>query len=155
MSSRQTEREGGRDMGAALARGGRPKTGGLILGVGLVALSLLGGCSSEPLGTTTTPLINHGAPNESEAAQESCIACHACGADDAPLIDRGHAICTECHGPAPDFVAEIPEGGGCGFKMDCSKTPPQVNCWTECHGRHTLRETNQMCEDCHFYAEGQ
>jgi len=39
--------------------------------------------------------------------------------------------------------------------MDCTKTPPEVNCWTaECH-RHTLRQTNQMCEDCHAYLEGQ
>lgn len=136
---------------------GRSWRCGLLLGLpALVAWLLLGGCSGEPIAasSTGTPLVSHGAPNESEEAQESCIACHACGADQAPLIDRGHATCTECHGPAPDFVAEIPEGGGCGFKMDCTKQPPEVNCWTaECH-RHTLRETNRMCEQCHAYASG-
>ena len=119
--------------------------------IGLMLLCLMG-CGGEPVEDSepTPPQVPHAAPNEAPEALEMCVTCHACGVDGAPLIDRGHSICTECHGPPPEYAAEIKGDDPCGFKMDCEKDPPEVNCLTACH-RHTIREINTMCEECHAY----
>ncbi len=123
-----------------------------FVGWGVAAALGAAGCGDDVLAASDeTPSVPHGPPNEEAAASETCVACHACGVDGAPLIDRAHSICTECHGPAPEFVAEVPDGGGCGFRMDCSTTPPEVNCFGACHD-HTVRQVNAMCEQCHAYS---
>ncbi len=135
----------------------RNSAASLPVGASLTALLALSGvfaaCSSEPVDqpSVLAPDVPHAAPNEAPEVQEICVACHACGSFDAPVIDRGHATCTECHGPPPEYVVTLQGEDPCGFRMDCTVEPPEVNCTTACH-RHTVREVNAMCEFCHAYA---
>ncbi len=127
------------------------RAGRLALSLACVLALGLSACDDEEVVESEFgPDVPHTAPDESPPQPQMCVACHACGTDGAPTIDRSHQVCTECHGPAPDFVAQVKGDGGCGWRMDCEAKPPEVNCLDACHD-HTPRQINGLCERCHAY----